>query len=604
MKHSRPSRISPEQAITLDGLFYERVRQSPENPAYRYFDDQAGEWRTLSWADVQREAGRWQAAFEHESLRPGDRVAIMLKNCPTWMTFDLAALGLGLVTVPLYVADRPDNVAHVLQDSGAKLLLIDSAENWHPIHEVNLGETSLVRVVTMKTPPEGDDDDRIRGVDEWLPDVGHEYVRVPHSGEQLASVVYTSGTTGRSKGVMLSHKNILSNVMGVMQAIEVLPEDIFLSFLPLSHMLERTGAYYAIAAGATVGYARSFQQLQEDLSTVRPTLLISVPRIYERIYAGMRSKLEKGSPLTRYLFQLAVDVGYSRFEHAQKRGGWKPSHLLWPLLKRLVADKLMSRLGGRLRLAISGGAALSPEISRIFIGLGLNLLQGYGLTETSPVISANRPEDNKPSSVGQTISGVEVRLGDDGSLHVRGPNVMLGYWNNEEATKAIFTADGWLNTGDVANIDESGHITITGRIKEIIVMSNGEKVPPADIEVAIQRDPLFEQVMVVGEGKPYLSMIAVVNKENWQAAVHERGLDEKWPEGLDSSQVKAFAVARIAQQMKEFPGYTRIRRAALLAQPWTIDNGLLTPTLKVKRAKVLERYQKEYEELYEGYLQQ
>lgn len=604
MKHSRISRITPEQAITLDGLFYERARQSPDAAAYRYFDESTSEWRTLSWADMLREAARWQAALQHESLQAGDRVAIMLRNCPAWMMFDQAALGLGLVTVPLYVADRPDNVAHVLQDSGAKLLLIDTAENWHPVHEAKTELPSLARIVTMRTPPEGDDDERIRGVDEWLPDIGNEYCCMQREPGRLASIVYTSGTTGRSKGVMLSHKNILSNAWGTLQIVEVMPDDVFLSFLPLSHMLERTGGYYAMMAGATVGFARSFQQLQEDLSMVRPTLLISVPRIYERIYAGLRSKLDKGSPLARYLFKLAVSVGYGRFEYAQKRGSWKFKHLLWPLLKPIVADKLMTRLGGRLRMALSGGAALSPEISRVFIGLGLPILQGYGLTETSPVISANHMDDNVPSSVGRPIPGVEVRLDENSALHVRGPNVMQGYWNNEEATKAILSEDGWLNTGDVVSLDPAGRISITGRIKEIIVMSNGEKVPPGDIEAAILRDPVFDQVIVVGEGKPYLSVMAVVNRELWQAAAHERGLTESWPESLASSQVRAFAVARIAHQMKEFPGYTRIRRATLLAQPWTIENGLLTPTLKIKRAKVLERYQQEYEKLYEGYLQQ
>jgi len=343
--------------------------------------------------------------------------------------------------------------------------------------------------------------------------------------------------------------------------------------------------------------------LQEDLASVRPTILITVPRIFERIQAGLRSKLDKGPAYARHLFAMAVEVGYSRFEHAQGRAPWQRKHLLWPMLKRAVADKLATKLGGRLRLAVSGGAALSTDNARTFIGLGINIIQGYGLTETSPVISVNRVEDNHPSTVGNALPGVEVRLGPHDALEVRGPNLMLGYWNNEAATRAMFTTDGWLNTGDVAHIDEYGHITITGRIKEIIVLNNGEKIPPADMEAAILSDPLFEQVMVVGEGKPYLSLLAVVNRERWNEAIRKRDLPGTWPDGLQMPQARAFALARVAQQMKAFPGYARIRRIALVADPWTHDNGLLTPTLKLKRNKVLEIYHQEYENLYEGYLQ-
>jgi len=353
--------------------------------------------------------------------------------------------------------------------------------------------------------------------------------------------------------------------------------------------------------GATVAYARSVQQLQEDLTLIRPTILITVPRIFERIQSGLQSKLDKDPAYARRLFSFAVDVGYSRFEHAQGRGSWHPKHLLWPLLKKLVADKLTSRLGGRLRLAMTGGAALAPINARTFIGLGVPILQGYGLSETSPVISVNRLHDNLPSSVGQPLSNLQTRLGELNGLEVRGSSIMQGYWNNESATQDIFTADGWLKTGDVVSISPHGHITITGRLKEIIVLSNGEKVPPSDMEAAILADHLFEQVMVVGEGKAYLGLLAVVNQERWLAAMKERGLPIDWPHRLQASQAKGYALQRVTQQIQGFPGYARIRRIALLNDPWSIENGLLTPTLKVKRAKVLERYSKEFAGLYEGY---
>lgn len=600
--HTKNDCIAQADALTLDGLFRARVNRTPHALAYRYFDDHRCEWLSITWREMCTEVVRWQTALLHEGLQVGDRVAIMLKNCPQWVMFDQAALSLGLVSVPLYTSDRPENVAHVLQDSGAKLILIDSATHWHPLREACTAASMLHRIVTLRTPPEGDSDERIRGVDEWLGENIQTARPVLTHADMLATIVYTSGTTGKSKGVMLSHGNLLSNASAAVQCFSVLPRDVFLSFLPLSHALERTGGYYVpMIAGASVAYARSVQQLQEDLALIRPTILITVPRIFERIQAGMQSKLDKGSVLARRLFALAIEVGYSRFEHAQGRATWHPKNLLWPLLKPLVADKLAARLGGRLRLALAGGAALSPNNARTFIGLGIHILQGYGLSETSPVISVNRLHDNLPSSVGAPLSNVEVRLGEFNALEVRGPSVMLGYWNNEVATREILSADGWLNTGDVVSIDAKNHLTITGRIKEIIVLSNGEKLPPNDIEAAISADSLFEQVMVVGEGKAYLGLLTVVNRERWTAAMQARGLPSEWPHSLHLPQAKAYALQRVTQQIQSFPGYARIRRIALLDEVWSVENGLLTPTLKVKRAKVLERLQKEYECMYDGY---
>jgi long-chain acyl-CoA synthetase len=315
---------------------------------------------------------------------------------------------------------------------------------------------------------------------------------------------------------MLSHANMLTNAHACLDTFAVSGDDLFLSFLPLSHTFERTLGYYlTVMTGSTVAFARSIQLLSEDLQNIRPTLLISVPRIYERVYGVIRTRLEEGLPLKRKLFYLAVEVGWARFEHQQGRGAWKPSFLLWPLLQKLVAQKVLDKLGGRLRVALSGGAALSPEISRVFVGLGLPIVQGYGLTETSPVITGNHLDNNYPDSVGQPIRDVEVRLGEQNVLLVKGPNVMLGYWNNPDATRATIDADGWLNTGDVAHISGTGHVYITGRIKEIIVMSNGEKIPPNDMELAILHDPLFDQVMIFGEARPYLVALAVLNPEVW-----------------------------------------------------------------------------------------
>jgi long-chain acyl-CoA synthetase len=594
--------IAVEAAGTLDGLFRERVQRTPESTAYRDYNPQHENWRDYTWAQIDHQVARWQAALEKDGLKAGDRVAVMLRNSTEWVIFDQAALGLGLVVVPLYTQDRPDNVAYILQDSGCKVLLLGSHAQWTAFDEVRSQLGGLVRLLTVEPLPGVADDPRLQSIEQWLPEQGGETRHLPRGGDALATIVYTSGTTGKPKGVMLSHKNILSNAYAGLQVLTVRSEDSFLSFLPLSHTFERTCGYYlTMMCGATVTYARGIPQLGEDLLAIRPTMLISVPRIYERIWGAIRAKLDEGSPLKKKLFMMAVNVGYARFEQAQGRGSWKPSFLLWPILNALVASKVLARLGGRMVAAMSGGAALPPEVSRVFIGLGLPVLQGYGLTETSPMACANSPADNLPASVGKPLPGVEVKIGENNALMIKGPNVMLGYWNNEPATRAMIQADGWLNSGDTARIDGQGHVFITGRLKEIIVMSNGEKLPPVDMENAILRDPLFEQVMLLGEAKPYLSVLAVLNGEHWKQLALDKGWNPEDPHQMRSREVESEITARIALQIKEFPGYAQVRRATVSLEPWTMDNGLLTPTLKLKRPKVMEKFMAEIDHMYEGH---
>jgi long-chain acyl-CoA synthetase len=594
--------IAVEAAGTLDGLFRERVQRTPESTAYRDYNLQHENWRDYTWAQIDHQVARWQAALEKDGLKAGDRVAVMLRNSTEWVIFDQAALGLGLVVVPLYTQDRPDNVAYILQDSGCKVLLLGSHAQWTAFDEVRSQLGGLVRLLTVEPLPGVADDPRLQSIEQWLPEQGGETRHLPRGGDALATIVYTSGTTGKPKGVMLSHKNILSNAYAGLQVLTVRSEDSFLSFLPLSHTFERTCGYYlTMMCGATVTYARGIPQLGEDLLAIRPTMLISVPRIYERIWGAIRAKLDEGSPLKKKLFMMAVNVGYARFEQAQGRGSWKPSFLLWPILNALVASKVLARLGGRMVAAMSGGAALPPEVSRVFIGLGLPVLQGYGLTETSPMACANSPADNLPASVGKPLPGVEVKIGENNALMIKGPNVMLGYWNNEPATRAMIQADGWLNSGDTARIDGQGHVFITGRLKEIIVMSNGEKLPPVDMENAILRDPLFEQVMLLGEAKPYLSVLAVLNGEHWKQLALDKGWNPEDPHQMRSREVESEITARIALQIKEFPGYAQVRRATVSLEPWTMDNGLLTPTLKLKRPKVMEKFMAEIDHMYEGH---
>ncbi len=594
--------IAPDAARTLDGLFAARVQRSIDSVAYINFDETSHSWKEYTWGDMEQLVARWQAALAREDLEPGDRVAIMMRNSIWWIAFDQAAIGLGLVTVPLYTSDRAENTAYIVQDSGAKVLFFEQQETWDGLAQVMPKLGGLVRAVCLKPLREGDHDPRLVSADDWAADSGGEVRHINSDGGRLASIIYTSGTTGRPKGVMLSHTNMLENAYATAQCFPAYTNDLFLSFLPLSHALERTCGYYAtVMAGAQVAFARSVQHLAQDLLAIRPTVLISVPRVYERVHAAIKHKLHNGPVFRRKLFDFATDVGWARFEYQQKRGPWRLSFLLWPILQRLVAAKVMARLGGRLRAATCGGAALSPEIARLFIGLGLPVVQGYGLTETSPVVSTNRIDDNVPASIGKPIPGVKVKIGENGALLVKGTNVMLGYWNNPDATRDMFTEDGWLDTGDTARMDGDGRLYITGRLKEIIVMSNGENVPPVDIEMAIQRDPLFEQVMLLGERKPYLAVFVVLNPEQWAKVAAEHGLDAQSSSALQTDQVEEIVLERVSARIHAYPGYAQVRRAAVIAEPWTIENGLLTPTMKVKRDMVIETYQADYQRIYPGY---
>lgn len=580
--------LDANDAITLDGLFHARVQRTPQAVAYIQFDPATDRWREYTWAESAREVARWRAALAGLSLAPGERVGIMLGNCREWVHFDLAALSLGLVTVPVFVNDRPDNVAWILDHAGCRALLIGGHGQWSALAGIRPDIERLAALISLAPLPDGPANLRVAA--HWLPETGAELPPSRHRPDDLATLVYTSGTTGRPKGVMLSHRNILSNVWAGLAAVPVTERDRMLSFLPLSHMLERTVGYtLPMAAGCPVAYARSIPQLGEDLIATRPTLLIAVPRIFERMRERILGAMGDAPPLKQQLFHRAVDLGWRRFLHRQGRAPWSPGLLLEPALDHLVAAKVRARLGGYLRLAICGGAPLAPEVGRFFLALGVDVLQGYGLTEASPVIAVNRPADNEPDSVGQALPGLRVRVGADHELLTQSASVMLGFWRDQAATRRVIDADGWLHTGDQAVIGPRGHIRITGRIKDILVLSTGEKVSPADLEQALAASPLLDQVMVLGDGRPYLAALAVPRASVLEAAPVEAKAREAW------------LLERLRPLMHDFPGYARLARVALIDEPWTVENGLLTPTLKLKRRAVLARYNAEVEALYEGH---
>ena len=596
--------ISTEIAGTLDGLMLQRVRRTPDNIAYRSFDAESKTWCDTSWKEVGEQIARWQAALAAEGLLPGERVAVHLRNSKEWVFFDQAALACGLAIVPLYTDDRPDNIAYIMSDSTVKVLLVQDAAIWKRLGPALAGQEDLQRVLILDgskpVTAEVLQDERVQLVSDWLP-ASAEPLQ-PRNGDPhaLASIVYTSGTTGRPKGVMLTHYNMLTIAHAALTMIDVFEEDLFLSFLPLSHTLERTAGYYLpVMSGSAVAYARSILQLADDLQHIRPTVMIAVPRIFERVFARIQGQMEKQSGFKRALFNMTTEIGWHRFEYQQGRAGWRPRLLLWPLLNKLVASRVTAKLGGRLRLSVSGGAALSKQVAQIFIGLGVPILQGYGLTETSPVISVNVPDDNEPGSVGIPLNGVVARIGDNDELLVKTPGMMLGYWNNHAATAEIIDSDGWLHTGDQARIDK-GHIYITGRIKDILVLSNGEKVPPMDMELAISLVPAIEQVMVIGEGESFLATIAILDVEEWRQLATRFELDAEAADSLNNEKLQSFLLKEIKGRLKDFPGYAKIRRLILSLEPWTVDNGMLTPTLKVKRAHVLDAFADEIKTLYEN----
>jgi long-chain acyl-CoA synthetase len=592
--------ISLRPEATIADAFSERASLSPHAIAYRELDSTAQQWRDYSWDAMLGIIGRVRSGLQREGMLPGERIAIMLRNGIHWVVFDQAAYAHGLVPIPLFVDDRPDNVAFIVNDADVRLIVIDGEEHWKRLKTVSDRLEPLKRIVTVK-PVTDASEPRLRSLSDWIPKDSGALERPPTTGADLATIVYTSGTTGRPKGVMLSHRNMLANAQSALEIFEVYPHDVFLSFLPLSHMFERTCGYYLnVVSGAKVVFARSVPQLADDLKSVQPTVLISVPRIYERFLAAINDQLRSSAPLKRKLFDLAVEIGWSRFEYQQGRKQWKPELLLWPLLKPLVADKILARLGGCLRVAISGGAPLSPAVSKVFVGLGLPICQGYGMTEASPLLCANRVERNDPRSVGPAAPGVELKIGENNVLLARGANIMMGYWNNPQATQAVLSAQGgWLNTGDQARI-ENDFVYITGRTKEIIVLGNGEKVPPADMELAIQLDPLFEQVLVFGEARPYLVALVLLNENEWIRIAQENALDPNMNEAGKSAAQK-FLVNRIAGLIKQFPGYAQVRKVAVVADKWSIDNGFMTPTLKLKRGQILDKYRPVIDELYKGH---
>lgn len=560
---------------TLHQLFLDRVERTPDAVAYRFYSHEQKTWIDLSWRQIAERVELWAQQISERGVDKGERLAILLENSPEWIAVDQAALSMGMVTVPLFFNDRVENMAYVIAHSGVKVLVLREISQWGALKSL-VADSALERVILIAS--EWGSSTIMHTIWQRKNSLQTEYQQAPP--DDLATIIYTSGTTGKPKGVMLSHENILGNCRGALSVVEIFSDDLFLSFLPLSHALERTiGCYLPMMSGATVAFARSTFTVQYDLQTIKPTVLITVPRLFEKVNERLERVVSRSSWFMRGLVQMAEDIGFARFLIQQERAGWRLSQILHPLLDFMVGRKVRRGMGGKLRVVVSGGAPLIPSIANKLLGFGVPVLQGYGLTECSPVVSGNGLERNRPESVGSPLPDTELAICEDsGELLVRGPGVMVGYWNQQDETNKVIDKDSWFHTGDIANIRD-GYLYITGRIKDILVLSNGEKISPTDIEMAILQDPFIDQVTIAGEGKSFLSALVVVNEYGQTASKKE-------------------LLTRIAARMGSFPGYAKIKRLIVINEPWTIEQGLVTPTMKLRREKILEYYQEDLDALY------
>jgi len=517
---------------------------------------------------------------------------------------DLAALAAGAVTVPIYTSLPPDQVGYILGDAGAKVVVCSDVELWSKVEAVRSGLPALERVIVIEgDPPAGthalsDVVEMGRRLEAEEPGRFERTAEAVRPGD-LASIIYTSGTTGRPKGVMLSHANFTSNVLTMSGLIDFCAADTALSFLPLSHVLERTATYFLFHVGATIAYAESIEAVAANLVEVRPTVIISVPRLFEKIYSRIMDQVLAGSRLKRAVFVWALATGK---KHAARTiaGEPVPAHLAFKhaLAAKLVFSKITARTGGRIRYAICGGAPLSKDITEFFYALGLKVLPGYGLTETSPVLTGNTPGRVRFGTVGKVIPGVEIRIAEDGEILARGPNVMMGYYKNEADTREVLK-DGWLHTGDIGRFDEDGFLIITDRKKDIIVTSGGKNVAPQPIESLIVASPHIANAVVVGSSRKFISALIVPEFEKLEA--HARA--QRW-EFADRAalcrlpEAAAFLLDEVNRVTPGLASYERVKKIAVLDRDFDLGAGEVTPTLKVRRNIVERKYADIIESLY------
>jgi long-chain acyl-CoA synthetase len=580
---------------------------------------QGGPWLPISANEMLRRIAGLSQNLAKLGIAPGDRVALFAPNCPEWHVADFAALGLGAVVVPIYFRESAERMAYMLAHSEAKLIFVAGEEQVRRWPEVASSCRSVQKVIyagagaPTKAAPPGGDGAADRGgwgaelsYEALIADAGDAEIEVYRRrvaglrSDALASIIYTSGTTGEPKGVMLSHANFTSNSEASFERFELGPGSIGLSFLPLAHVYERLVDYGYLFNGVSVAYVPRMEDVPQALREVRPHICAAVPRFFEKLYGNILERGAQATGVRRRIFDWAIRV---ERKAAPWRAYGRPVSLgvrwQWRLANRLVYQKFRDAVGGRLVEFVSGGAPLAPELAEFFNAVGLPLYQGYGLTETSPVVATNLPSACRIGTVGRPIPGVEVRTAEDGELLVRGPCVMQGYYKKPEETRAVLSPEGWLATGDIGHLDADGYLHITDRKKELLKTAGGKLVAPAPIENALKSSPYILSAVLVGDRRPYIAALIVPNFATMQARAAQAGVKLASPqEMLSSSWVHDLIEGEIKRLTANLAQFESIKRFALIEREFTFDGGELTFTLKLKRRIIDQRYGEVIERLY------
>ncbi len=557
----------------------------------------------ITYQEMKERVEQLAAFFIEAGFQPGDKAALLSENRPEWPISDMALISAGCVNVPVYPTLTPEQISYILQDSDSRAILVSKPLQLKKIQEIAKECPQLKLLISFDALPADVQIEGLRLVEYKTALSEGEAALKQHRAEldkrlnnakedDMVSIVYTSGTTGNPKGVMLTHKNFASNAKTAADTLGFDYNQTTLSFLPLSHVLERVVNYVIQYCGATIAYAESIDTISQNLQEIHPTAFVAVPRVFEKIYNRIIANIESDKPLKRKIFYWALDIGKQASEYTT-RGKSLP-----PLLaaKHRVADKLVftkikDRTGGQLKFAVSGGAPLMRELAEFFFAVGINIYEGYGLTETSPVICLNRPGAVRFGAVGQVLDGQELKIAEDGEIISRGPNIMKGYYNQPDATADVIDEQGWFHTGDIGEIDNEGFLRITDRKKEIIVMSNGKNVAPQPIENALKNSALIEQAVMLGNNQKYMAALIYPNYETLEQVARDKGIKfEKRLDLVNSEQVQALIRAEIDTHTKTFARYEQIKKFSLIEEEMTQENNCLTPTLKYKRRVINERY--------------
>lgn len=589
---------------TIGGMFKTQTEKYGDRTMMKH--KVGGAWKEISWNQFYSRARNLGLGLISLGIQPGDRVAIFSANSPMWQMADVAVLSIGAADVPLYATITARQAQYIISDSGSRVIFVGTEDHMGRVLKVKDDLPELMKIVTMDNT-ETDDPDVITF--DGLIELGEEYADKEEfdrhleavKPDDLCSIVYTSGTTGNPKGVMLLHDNLLSNIRTASSLITVDDTDVCLSFLPLSHVLERMSGYYtSVFNGVTIVHAQSIDTLVDDLADIRPHWMVSVPRLYEKVHAGVLANVESESEFKQKVFKWAVGVGGEVSEltvdHKPIPFGLKVKH---KIADKLVFSKIYEKMGGRLRFFVSGGAPLAKEIAEFFNAMGILILEGYGLTETSPIITCNLPDAVRFGSVGRVIPEVEAKIAEDGEILARGPNIMKGYWNRPEETAEALKG-GWFHTGDIGHFDDDGFLHITDRKKDLIVTAGGKNVAPQNIENTLKLNKYIEQVCVIGDKRKYLSALIVPSFDELEAWARGEGIT--FDEGaalLTDDRVDKLYRDILAQALVEFDRHERVVKFTLLTEEMTEASGLLTPTLKMKRKMVAERFGEDIQKMYE-----